>query len=102
MEILPIILPVLIVGAIVVFVIKRMEQKYKEGTLGKKKSKNTQALLDSLIPLGMLCGCAMGTVFGMFSPFSLAVTISLGAGIGFLGGYLAYEGYGKTNDVMHD
>ena len=30
--------PVVIVGGIVVFVIKRLEHKYKNGKLGKKKS----------------------------------------------------------------
>lgn len=31
--------PVVIVGGIVLYVIKRMEHKYKEGTLGKKNQK---------------------------------------------------------------
>ena len=52
---------------IVVFVIKRLEHKYKNGKLGKKKSKEAQNLLDSLIPIGMLVGCIIGLIFGMFS-----------------------------------
>ncbi len=31
--------PIILVGGIVVFVIKRLEHKYKHGKLGKKKSK---------------------------------------------------------------
>ena len=53
---------------IVVFVIKRLEHKYKNGKLGKKKSKEAQNLLDSLIPIGMLVGCIIGLIFGMFFP----------------------------------
>lgn len=45
--------PVVIVGGIVVFVIKRLEHKYKNGKLGKKKSQKAQLLLDSFIPIGM-------------------------------------------------
>jgi hypothetical protein len=93
MEIVHIVFPLVIVGGIVVFVIKRLERKYKQGTLGKKKSKAAQNLLDSLIPLGMLFGCAIGIILSMFFPISLLSTISLGAGIGLLFGYFAYEIY---------
>ncbi|MEN1970490.1 hypothetical protein WMZ97_20740 [Lentibacillus sp. N15] len=55
MEILRILLPV-VVGGIAVFVVLRMKYKYDNGTLGKKKSKNAQNLLDSLIPFGMMAG----------------------------------------------
>ena len=85
--------PVVIVGGIVVFVIKRMKHKYKQGKLGKKKSKGAQNLLDSLIPMGMLFGCAIGLIFGIFFPISLLFTLSLGAGIGYLFGFFAYEIY---------
>ncbi len=87
--------PLVIVGGIVVFVIERLKRKYNQGTLGKKKSKGAQGLLDSLIPLGMLFGCALGVILGMFSPIPLLTTISLGAGIGYLFGYFAYEFYSK-------
>ncbi|MBU8878240.1 hypothetical protein BGM26_04450 [Bacillus sp. FJAT-29790] len=66
--------------------------------LGKKKSKRAQDLLDSLIPMGMLFGCAIGAVFGMFFPIPLVFTVSLGAGIGYLIGFFAYEIYSKKGN----
>ncbi|MED2792990.1 hypothetical protein P4256_14745 [Bacillus wiedmannii] len=88
--------PVVIVGGIVVFVIKRLEHKYKNGKLGKKKSQKAQLLLDSLIPMGMLVGCIIGLIFDMFFPDFSLLSISLGSGIGYLFGYFAYEIYSKT------
>ncbi|HDR4726360.1 hypothetical protein J0835_05320 [Bacillus cereus group sp. Sample62] len=88
--------PVVIVGGIVVFVIKRLEHKYNNGKLGKKKSQKAQLLLDSLIPMGMLVGCMIGLVFGMFFPDFSLLSISLGSGIGYLFGFFAYEIYCKT------
>lgn len=87
--------PLVIVGGIAVFVIKRLEHKHKQGKLGKKKTKGAQFLLDSLIPLGMLFGCAVSVILSMFFPISLLTILSLGAGIGFLFGYFAYEIYSK-------
>ncbi|MDQ0176394.1 hypothetical protein [Bacillus chungangensis] len=90
--------PVVIVGGIVVYVIERLKHKYNQGDLGKKKSKGAQNLLDSLIPMGMLFGCAIGVIYGMFSLTSLVFTVSLGAGIGFLFGFFAYEIYSKKGN----
>ncbi|MDA1667639.1 hypothetical protein PDK09_19395 [Bacillus cereus] len=90
--------PVVIVGGIVVFVIKRLEHKYKNGKLGKKKSQKAQLLLDSFIPIGMLVGCIIGLIFGMFSPDFSLLSISLGSGIGYLFGFFAYEFYSKTGN----
>ncbi|HDV8362534.1 MULTISPECIES: hypothetical protein [Bacillus] len=90
--------PVVIVGGIVVFVIKRLEHKYKNGKLGKKKSQKAQLLLDSFIPMGMLVGCMIGLISGMFSPDFSLLSISLGSGIGYLFGYFAYEIYSKTGN----
>ncbi|PGT57262.1 hypothetical protein COD86_24375 [Bacillus cereus] len=90
--------PVILVGGIVVFVIKKLEHKYKNGKLGKKKSQKAQNLLDSLIPMGMLVGCMIGLIFGMFFPEFSLLSFSLGAGIGYLFGYFAYEIYSKTGD----
>lgn len=90
--------PVVIVGGIVVFVIKRMEHKYNQGKLGKKKSKGAQQLLDSLIPMGMLLGCLIGIIVDIFFPNYSLLTIGLGAGIGYLCGYFAYEIYSKTGN----
>ncbi|MBY7111548.1 hypothetical protein ILT06_11555 [Bacillus sp. 17RED48] len=90
--------PVVIVGGIVVFVMKRLEHKYKNGKLGKKKSQKAQLLLNSFIPMGMLVGCMIGLIFGMFFPDFSLLSVSLGAGIGYLFGYFAYEIYSKTGD----
>ncbi|MFF1290605.1 hypothetical protein ACFVXR_23970 [Bacillus thuringiensis] len=92
--------PVILVGGIVVFVIKRLEHKYKHGKLGKKKSKEAQLLLDSLIPIGMLLGCIIGLIFGMFSPDFSLLSISLGSGIGYLFGFFAYEFYSKKGNTF--
>ena len=98
MWLLTAIAPVLIVGGIVLYVIGRLKHKYNNGTLGKKKSKNAQVLLDSLIPIGMLFGCIIGLIFGMFSPDFSLLSISLGSGIGYLFGFFAYEIYSKTGN----
>lgn len=98
MEIGRAVLPVAIIGVVVIFVIKRLEHKHKQGTLGKKKTKSAQTLLDSLIPMGMLLGCLIGVILGIFSPISLLNTISLGAAIGYLFGYFAYEIYSKVGE----
>lgn len=90
--------PVVIVGGIVVYVIERMKHKYNEGNLGKKKSKGAQHLLASFIPMGMLFGLSIGVIFGIFFPDSLMFTVSLGAGIGYLFGFFAYEIYSKTGE----
>lgn len=96
MEMIGALLPVLIVGGIAVFVILRMKHKYKNGTLGKKKSKSAQNFLDSLIPLGIFFGSAIGIIFSMFIPISLLSGVNYGAGIGLLIGYFAYEIYSKN------
>ncbi|MFA1819361.1 hypothetical protein ACDX78_03985 [Virgibacillus oceani] len=97
MELVMAMIPVVIVGGIVVYVVGRLKHKYDQGNLGKKKSKGAQDLLDSLIPLGMIFGCAIGVIFGIYSPFSLLYTVSLGAGIGYLFGYFVYEIYSKKD-----
>ncbi|HLQ71692.1 MAG TPA: hypothetical protein VK142_07800 [Bacillota bacterium] len=98
METMRIVLPVLVTGAIAVFVILRMKQKYVAGTLCKKKKKEAQYLLDSLIPLGMLVGCAVAPLISLFSSLSFITTIAWGPGIGLLIGYLAYERYSKMEE----
>ncbi|MFA1819313.1 hypothetical protein ACDX78_03740 [Virgibacillus oceani] len=84
-----------IAGRIALFVIGRLKHKYNQGNVGNKKSKSAQDLLGSLIPIGMLFGCVVGVIFGIFSPVSLVLTVSLGANIGYLFGYFAYEFYSK-------
>ncbi|ALV22821.1 MAG: hypothetical protein RR548_08275 [Carnobacterium sp.] len=97
-EIALILLPMIIVGVIGIFVVTKLKQKHDHGTLGKKKTKGAQDLLNSLIPLGMLLGCIIGMISSSFFPISLLSTLSLGAGIGLLGGYFAYEIYSKKEE----
>ncbi len=93
MEILRIILPLIIVGAIALFVITRLKRKSVQGNFGKKKTKRAQILLDSLIPLGLLAGCLIGLIFSLFFPFQLSFILIFGAAFGLLAGYFAYEYY---------
>lgn len=90
-----ILLPIVIVGGIAVFVVFRMKHKYEKGTLGKKKSKAAQNLLDSLIPFGMMAGIIVSVLLSIFSPIPLLSLIPWGAGAGLLFGYFAYEIYSK-------
>ncbi|MEK4714352.1 hypothetical protein [Sporosarcina sp. FSL K6-5500] len=98
LEIARIVLPVAIVGGIAVFVILRMKHKYKKGTLGKKKTKSAQNLLDSLIPFGMMIGLAIAILLSIFTPFSFLSAIAWGPGMGMLFGYFAYKIYSKKED----
>ncbi|MFB5661015.1 hypothetical protein [Alteribacillus sp. HJP-4] len=95
LEIARVLLPVILAGGIAVFVVFRMKQKFKKGTLGKKDSRIAQSILDSLIPFGMIIGCIAAVLISIFFPVSLPSTIGLGAGIGLLFGYFAYEIYRK-------
>lgn len=98
-EIFRIVLPIILVGAISLFVILRLKGKQKRGTLGKKETKAAQDLLDSLIPLGMIFGTAAGLVLSLILPFSMGTGIYFGAGIGLLAGYFAYEPYSKQENM---
>ncbi|WP_283152145.1 hypothetical protein [Guptibacillus hwajinpoensis] len=98
LEIAHIILPVAIVGGIGVFVILRMKHKSKKATLGKKKSRSAQNILDSLIPFGMMIGLAVAILLSIFSPFSFLSAITWRPGIGMLFGYFAYEIFSKKED----
>lgn len=98
LEIARILLPIVLVGGIVVFVIMRMKSKYTRGKLGKKKSKSAQSLLDSLIPFGMILGCIVAILISIIFSIPLLSTISLGSAVGLLFGYLAYEIYDKMDE----
>ena len=98
LDIILIVLPVIIAGAIALFVINQLKGKQKRGTLGKKETAQAQTLLDSLIPLGMIFGSAFGVLAGMIFPIALPTAIALGASFGLLGGYFAYEGYSKSGE----
>lgn len=88
-------MPIIIAGAIALFVIERLKAKQKRGTLGKKETAQAQTLLDSMIPLGLIFGSVLGMVFGIIFPVSLPTSIALGASLGLLTGYFAYEFYSK-------
>ena len=92
------IVPILITGVVVLYVIENLKHMSNEGKLGKKKSEGAQVLLDSLIPLGMIFGCVIGIIFGLFSQFSLLFTINLGAVVGYLLGFFAYKSYSKEGN----
>lgn len=95
LKIARIVLPVAIVGGIAIFVVLRMKHKYKKGTLGKKKTKSAQNLLDILIPIGMIIGLAIAALLSLFFSISFLTTSSWGPGIGLLFGYFTYEIYSK-------
>ena len=90
--------PVLIVGGIVVYVVLSLKHESNRGDIGKKESKGAQDLLDSLIPLGMIYGCATGAILGVIFPRFLVFTVSLGAGIGYLFGFFAYKIYSRKGN----
>ena len=98
MELVMVFVPLLIVGGIALYVIISLKHMSNEGKLGKKKSEGAQVLLDSLIPLGMIFGCAIGVILGIFYPSSLLITVSLGASIGYLLGFFAYKSYSKKGN----
>ena len=98
MELVIIILPILITGVICLYVINSLKRMSNEGKVGKKKSEGAQIWIDSLIPLGMIFGCAIGVVFGLFSQFSLLLTINLGTVVGYLLGFFAYKSCSKEGN----
>ncbi|WBX79444.1 hypothetical protein PD280_17295 [Virgibacillus salarius] len=65
----------------------------EERNIAVKNSKDAKDIMDSLIPLGMIFGCALGVIMGIvFEPYLLFTTIS-GTGIGYLIGVIAYVIY---------
>ncbi|WP_054402115.1 hypothetical protein [Paenibacillus solani] len=61
-----------------------------------KKSREAKGLIDSLIPLGMIAGTAIGVIVSLFfKPSFLVFSVSIGAGIGYLVGVIAYVIYSK-------
>src|SRR5690606_26483384 len=96
LDIISIVLPVIIAGAIAAFVINQLKGKQTRGRLGKQATAQAQTLLDSLSPLGMIFRSAFVVLGGMIFPIALPTAIALGASFGLLGGYFAYEGYSKS------
>ncbi|MEB2281240.1 hypothetical protein LAV73_14735 [Lysinibacillus xylanilyticus] len=71
-----------------------MKLQLHEGgeTLGVKN----KDLINSLIPLGMIFGSAIGVILGIFfEPISQGFSIAIGAGIGLLLGAIAYGFYSQ-------
>ncbi|WP_397539056.1 hypothetical protein [Rummeliibacillus pycnus] len=61
-----------------------------------KKSRDAKDLIASLIPLGMIFGCAIGVILGMFFKSSyLLFFVSMGSGVGSLFGAIAFGIYSK-------
>lgn len=57
---------------------------------------NAKDFIDSLIALGIISGCAIGIIIGMFfKPSSLVFTVSFGTGIGYIIGVIAYGVFSK-------
>ncbi|WP_208559202.1 hypothetical protein [Marinilactibacillus kalidii] len=96
LEIVHIIFPIIFVGIVVIFVIHKIKSKSIKGTLGKKRTQQAQTLLDSLIPLGMLLGLLFAILSSLFFSISLLSAIPIGAAIGLLIGYVAYEIYSRV------
>lgn len=94
-ETVKILLPLIIVAGIAIFVVFRMVDKAKKGTLGRKQSKKDQDILDSLIPFGMIAGLAFALLLSMFTLISMMSAAALGPGLGLLAGYIAYEIYSR-------
>lgn len=92
------VLPVIIVGVIALFVIKKMKHKSENGTPGRKKTKQAQEWMASLLPLGMLFGLLTGMAVSILFTVSFFYTISLGSGIGLLMGYVVYERYSRNEE----
>ena len=67
-----------------------------------RKIKNAQILLDSFIPMGMLVGCIIGLIFGMFFPDYSLLAVSLGAGIGYLFGFLLMNFIARQKTIIHN
>lgn len=95
-EIMSIILPLIIVAMIAIFVVLRMVDKNKKGTLGRKQSEKAQNILDSLIPLGAVAGSIIALILSLFTAVSILTAVTLGPAIGLLLGYFAYEIYSKN------
>ena len=66
-----------------------------------KNSKHTKDLITSYMPLGMIFGCAIGVLVGIFFPSYLLLAICLGTGIGYLLGVIVYLiKAGKSSNIM--
>lgn len=85
MEMLEIVWPILLAGAISLFVILRLKSKLERITPEKITSAHT--IGSYFIPFGMMLGFYIGG--------------SVGASIGYLFGYFAYEVYSRKGESTH-
>ncbi len=82
-EILWFVFPVMLAGGMVLFVIKRLEKKHKKGAFETNKKRRDSNILDYAIPMGLMFGCVLGVIIGLFSPISTLLTVSLGTTLGY-------------------
>ena len=96
MEMLEIVWPIVLTGAIGIFVILRLKRKFK----GKTSDDITREQIVGayFMPFGMILGLIVNTIYSMFSSDSLLTNVSMGPGIGFLFGYFAYEVYSRKGE----
>ena len=63
MEFLKIILPIFLLGIFIIFLIKKLEGKYKNKNLEDRNSKNSGNYIGEGIGLGLVFGAAFGSIF---------------------------------------
>ena len=62
--------------------------------MGETLCMKNKGLINSLMPLGMIFGSAVGVILGIFfEPISQGFSIAMGAGMGLLLGTIAYGFY---------
>ena len=91
MEMLKIVWTILLAGAIGVFVILRLKSKFKGKT--SDDIMREQIVGSYFMPFGMI----LGAIYSLFS----SVPLSVGASIGFLFGYFAYEVYSRKGEATN-
>ena len=96
MEMLKIVWPLLLTGAISLFIILRLKRKFKGRTSNDVTREEIVGAY--FMPFGMILGGIVSTIYSMFSSDSLLTNVSMGPGIGFLFGYFAYEVYSRKGE----
>ena len=99
MELLKMVWQILLAGAISLFIILRLKSKFK----GKTSNDITRAQIVGayFMPFGMIFGASVSAIYSMFSSVHLVTTVSVGASLGFLFGYFAYEFYSRKGEGAH-
>ena len=86
---------------IVVYVIGSLKHKYNNGNLGKKNQKRSN-FIRQFNTYGMLVGCIIGLIFGMFFPDYSLLAVSLGSGIGYLLGFSPMKFIARQETTSHN